>query len=170
MKLSKALKVKKNLIGEIAKLKSQIARKNSYLIGSKNGKNFPAQRTINKLMEKINLLTDLKYNINQANREIQVHIYMLAEYKALIAFYQLLNVNEGVTEAGGFRNAGTTLEYAVHISEEQRDDFVNYFQLKVDALQDEIDNYNFTTEIPWGEEAPKTDAEILKETEEKKEA
>jgi len=168
MKLSKALKVKKNLVGEIAKLKNQIARRNSYLVGSKNGEKFPAQETMAKLMEKIRLLTDLKYNINEANREIQAHIYMLGEYKALISFWQSVNITEGVTEAGGYRNTGSVLEYAVHVNEEDKDKLVDEFQLKVNALQDEIDNYNFTTEIPWGEEAPKTDVEILEEAEKKK--
>ena len=36
MKLYKALKLRKKLIGEIAQLKSKIQQKNSYMVGSLN--------------------------------------------------------------------------------------------------------------------------------------
>jgi len=95
MKLYKALKERKNLIGEITKLKQQIKDKNSYLDGSKNGENFNVQFAYEKLLEKINNLTNLKYVINEANGEIQARIYILAEYKALIAFWNDVSVVEG---------------------------------------------------------------------------
>ena len=40
MKLYKALKLKKKLIGEITKLKQMIKDKNSYMTGSLNGEKF----------------------------------------------------------------------------------------------------------------------------------
>ena len=68
MKLYKALKERKNLIGDIAKLKQQIKAKNSYLEGSKNGENFNAEKTYLELLSKIDELTGLKFVINEANR------------------------------------------------------------------------------------------------------
>jgi len=57
MKLYKALKLRKNLIGEITKLKQQIKEKNSYLEGSKNGEKFSVEEAYKTLLEKIQELT-----------------------------------------------------------------------------------------------------------------
>lgn len=158
MKLSKALKVKKSLIGEITKLKRQIAKNNSFLVGSKNGENFKAKEKKVELMKKISELTNLKYIINEANAEIQAEIYMLSEYKALVAFWQGVNVTEGKVEGGGFHSTGIS-EYDVHFNEGKKDEIIKEYQVKVDALQDKIDFYNFTTEILIDEEPPKEDVQ-----------
>lgn len=148
MKLYKALKERKNLIGEITKLKQQIKDKNSYLEGSKNGENFDAHGTYDQLLSKIDELTGLKFVINEANREIQAKIYALGEYKALIAFWNEVSVVEGAL-MGGYSDK--VQNYEIKFSEKQRDEKVSVFQKKVDALQDELDEYNFNTDIPWGD-------------------
>ena len=148
MKLYKALKLKKSLVGEIAKLKTQIKEKNSYLEGSKNGENFDVHQAYNELLKKIEELTALKFVINEANHEIQAKIYLLGEYKALIAFLNEVSVVEG-TQVIGYSDKVQT--YQVHINEANRNELVNAFQIKVDAIQEELDEYNFTTEIPWGD-------------------
>jgi len=148
MKLYKALKLKKSLVGEIAKLKTQIKEKNSYLEGSKNGENFNVHEAYNELLKKIEELTALKFVINEANHEIQAKIYLLGEYKALIAFWNEVSVVEG-TQVIGYSDKVQT--YHVHIDEANRNILVSEFQKKVDAIQEELDEYNFTTEIPWGD-------------------
>jgi hypothetical protein len=148
MRLYKALKTKKSLVGEINKLKEQIKEKNSYLVGSKNAERFNVYEAYNKLYNKINDLVGLKYAINEANREIQAKIYMLGEYKALISFLNELDIKEG-TQVVGYSDV--VREYGVHITEGNRDVMVEEYQKKVDAIQEEIDVFNHTTEIPWGE-------------------
>ena len=147
MKLYKALKLKKSLIGEITKLKTEIMGKNSYLLGSKNGENFPARDKFQELLSKIDELTGLKFVINEANREIQSKIYVMSEHKALIAFWNGINVTEGNVSVD---YGGVIREYLVHFTEEERNDLVKYYQKRVDALQDEIDVFNHTTDVPWG--------------------
>jgi len=155
MKLYKALKERKNLIGEIAKLKHQIKEKNSYLEGSKNGENFDAYKAYEELLSKVDELTGLKFVINEANREIQAKIYALGECKALIAFWNEVSVVDG-TQMVGYGDK--VQNYNVKFTENQRDVKVKAFQIKVDALQDEIDEYNFNTDIPWGD---MTEEELL---------
>lgn len=150
MKLQKALKVKKTLIGEITKLKQQIKSKNSYLIGSVNAENYDLKVLYEKLYNKINELVSLKYVINEANREIQSQIYILGEYKALISFWSEVSVEEG-TKVIGFSETSTR-EYRVHFNENERDVMIAELQKKVDAIQEQIDTYNYTTDIPWGNE------------------
>lgn len=148
MKLYKALKLRKNLIGEITKLKNQIKEKNSYLEGSKNGEKFDVQKNYELLLSKIDELTGLKFVINEANREIQAKIYVLGEYKALIAFWNEVSVVEG-TQVIGYSDK--IQNYMVQFDEEKRNTLVKEFQKRVDAIQEELDEFNFTTEIPWGD-------------------
>jgi len=148
MKLYKALKLRKNLVGEITKLKQQIKEKNSYLEGSKNGEKFNVSEAYKELLSKIEELTGLKFVINEANHEIQAKIYLLGEYKALIAFWNEVSVVEGSQVIG---YSDKVQNYVVQIDETKRNNLVDEFQKKVDSLQDEIDEYNFTTEIPWGD-------------------
>jgi len=149
MKLYKALKLRKNLIGEITKLKQQIKERNSYLDGSKNGEKFNVESAYEELLTKIDELTGLKFVINEANREIQAKIYVLGEYKALIAFWNEVSVVEGIQAVG--YGGDKVLSYVVQVDEEKRNELVKEFQKRVDAIQEELDEFNFTTEIPWGE-------------------
>ena len=92
MKLHKALKLRKKLVGDIARLKIQIQTKNSYSEGSLNAEKYNVNALYLQLQEKINQLIGLKYAINEANREIQANIYTISEYKALIAFWNEVSV------------------------------------------------------------------------------
>ena len=157
MRLYKALKLRKGLVGEISKLKTQIKEKNSHLVGSKNAERYDAKMAYIQLNEKISELVDLKYAINEANREIQAKIYMLGEFKALISFLNELDVTEG---SKSHNYTEVVREYGVHINETERDELVADFQKKVDAIQEEIDVFNHTTEIPWGEA---TEDELIEE-------
>jgi len=148
MKLYKALKEKKNLVGDITRLKEQIKTKNSYLEGSKNGENFDSVSTYDELLTKINELVGLKYAINVANQEIQSKIFLLGELKALIAFWKEVSVVEGAQMSG---YADRVSNFSVHFTETERNEIVEKFQKQVDALQDELDEYNFATEIEWEE-------------------
>lgn len=147
MKLYKALKLKKSLVGEIAKLKQQIQEKNSYLEGSLNSEKFDVQKLYDELLKKIDELIGLKYAISVANGEIQAKIFVLSEYKALITFWNEVSVVEG-TQTMGYDSA--LRNYKVQFDEIRRNTLIKEFQNRVDALQEEIDLYNFTTEIPWG--------------------
>ena len=148
MRLQKALKLRKKLVGEIAHLKIQIMSKNSYQDGSTQ--NYDVKKLYETLQEKINELVGLKFAINEANLEIQSKIYILAEYKGLISFWQSVDVTEGEHLTGGrFGSDGVKIKHFVTFSETDRDEKIKLFQEKVEAIQEEIDMYNFTTEIPW---------------------
>lgn len=149
MKLYKALKLRKTLIGEIAKLKQQIKEKNSYLEGSLNAEKVDVKELYNELLNKIDELTGLKFAINIANGEIQNKIYVLSEYKALIAFWNEVSVVEGA-QIHGYSET-TVRNYKVHVDENKRNEIIKEFQMRVDALQEDIDVYNYTTEIAWDE-------------------
>jgi hypothetical protein len=149
MKLHKALKLKKKLVGEIAELKAQITKKNSYMEGSLNAEKYNVDALYKDLLQKINNLVALKFVINEANKEIQSQIYTLSEYKALIAFWNSVPVTEGL-QTMGFSDV-KTMTFKVQVDEETRNKIIGDFQTRVDVLQEEIDVYNYTTDIPWEE-------------------
>ena len=72
-----------------------------------------------------------------------------AEYKALIAFWKDVSVIEG-TQVHGFSES-VVRNYVVQFDETKRNEIIKDFQKRVDALQEEIDMYNYTTDIPWGD-------------------
>ena len=148
MKLHKSLKKRKSLVGEITTIKQHILEKNSSLEGSKNAELYNVTELNTELMDKINELIGLKFAINEANQEIQSKIYILGEYKALIAFWKTVSVDEGSKVIGYSDNVKN---YVVQFNEKKRDALISGYQKKVDALQEEIDVYNYTTDIPWEE-------------------
>lgn len=154
MKLHKALKLRKGLVGEITKLKTQIKEKNSYLEGSKNGEKSNVEELYTELLTKIDELTGLKFVINESNKEIQAKIYTLSEYKALIAFWNEVSVVEGKQIIG---YGDKVQNYVVQFDEVKRNELVAGFQKRVDALQETIDEYNYSTEIPWGDAVEETE-------------
>ena len=147
MKLYKALKLRKGLVGEITKLKQLIKDKNSYLEGSVSTDKYNVQNIYDELLKKIDELTGLKYAINIANSEIQGKIYVLSEYKALIAFWNEVSVIEGNQIVGYGESA--VRNYLTQFDGIKRDEIVKDFQKRVDAIQEEIDEYNFTIDIAW---------------------
>jgi hypothetical protein len=154
MKLHKALKLRKSLTGDIARIKQQIQTKNSYTEGSVNPEKYNVPTLYTELQAKINELIGLKYAINEANREIQSTIYKISENKALIAFWNSVPVTEGKLVTG--YSQSIVQEYKVQIDEETRNKMVADFQKKVDVLQEEIDTYNYTTEIAWDDKSEDT--------------
>jgi hypothetical protein len=148
MKLYKALKLRKKLVGEVAKLKQLIQVKNSYTVGSVDPTKFSVEKIYIELQAKINELVGLKYIINEANRPIQEQIYRLSELKALLVFWNGVNVTEGEQMVG--YSEAKTIEYKAQIDEIKRNQMVEEFQKKIDVIQEEIDTYNYTTDIPWG--------------------
>jgi predicted alpha/beta-hydrolase family hydrolase len=148
MKLYKALKLRKKLVGEVVKLKQLIQAKNSFTVGSVSIEKFDVNKIYAELQAKINELVGLKYVINEANRPIQEQIYKLSELKALLVFWNGVNIQEG-EHMVGYSDA-KTITYVAQIDEIKRNQMVEEFQKKIDTIQEEIDTYNYTTDIPWG--------------------
>lgn len=145
MKLYKALKLKKKIVGEVAKLHSQILSRNSYLVGSLNAEKYNIRELETELTEKVAYLVSLKCAINDGNKGIQDKIYWLSEYKSIIQLWSGLNVIEGM-QLMGYSDKDAR-EYKVQIDEKERDNKVKNIQDTIDSIQEEIDVYNHTIEL-----------------------
>ena len=91
--LAKALKVKNRLTGRLAKVQADIQAYNSVPQGQADQVNVPA--LMKACDELVGALVALKAAINEANREAQRDIYLLAEKKATAQFLAGVNTRHG---------------------------------------------------------------------------
>ncbi len=150
MKLQKALKVKKSLVGEIATLQRLIQQKNSFIDGTVNIDFFNVPKLYEQLEDKISQLVSLKMIINTANEQIQSKIYMISEYKSLISFWNGLSTVSGVQYQNGYAAANIERIYVAQFDELYKIEKIKDLQEKIDKLQEDIDSYNHNIDIPWG--------------------
>lgn len=148
MKLAKALKEKKRLAAEVAHLKNKINSYNSYIKDSNVPQKFNVIEMYSTLQSKVQDLVNLKIVINEANKEIQPLIFLLSEYKAMIAFLNILNTREGIEPASFSKGE---VFHEVQIDALKKENLIKEFQDKADNIQDKIDTYNYTTEVSWNE-------------------
>ncbi|MCK9430025.1 MAG: hypothetical protein M0R17_08480 [Candidatus Omnitrophica bacterium] len=147
MKLYKALKLKKKLTGEIAFLEQQISSKNSFQVDQVElPMKFNVEKLNEELMTKVYELIQLKLKINVANNTIQEKIFWLSEYKSLISFWK-----NNVSGTSGMVQSGYSnpclIKYDVQFDETKRNELIDFYQNKLDEIQEEIDTFNYNTEI-----------------------
>lgn len=149
MKLQKALKLKNTIAGEISSLQNLIRSKNNYTEGSYiDLEAFDTRVLFQELLDKIEDLVNLKLMINDANEEIQPKIYTISEYKSLITFWNQIPTTCGTINISSY-GGNTVTNYITQFTEVEKMEMVKKYQGLVDLLQEEIDQHNYTTEIPW---------------------
>ncbi len=149
MKLYKALKLRKKLAGEINTLQLAIRARNSYVMGSANSIKYNVLNLESELMAKTERLINLKMAINKANLGIMEAIYRLAECKSLAAMWSMTDVTEGRSLTNAYRAEPIIVEHKVYVDELSRDQRVKELQEKIEALQEQIDVYNYVTDIDF---------------------
>lgn len=147
MKLHKALKLKKKLIGEIEALKSLVRERNSYAEGSLDPEKQSTPKYYETLIAKTEELIGLKVSMNDANRLIQGKIYRIAELKGIVSTLNGTSTKEGIHADVGFRMVNADKTYHAQMSEEHVNSLKESIQTEIETLQDEIESYNFSTEI-----------------------
>lgn len=144
MKLSKALKEKKRMAANIARLKSTIQKKNSFLVGSLDQERYNCNELMEELKTAIEELITLKTVINKANLGIQVTMYELSEAKSMLSFITGINTKEGEISS----NYNDRIEkFNVWVNEIEKEAMRAKYQDFADELQEKIDTFNYTTNI-----------------------
>lgn len=146
MNLAQALKQKNRLAGEIARLQVILQRENSRR--SDNVSTVDRQAVLNRILELSEQLGALKTRIALANVGIYSYLERMAELKSLIGFLQGLDKREG--EEVNF--VGRDQEKLVYtwnslVNQVNCDERVAKLQEQINALQDQVDTYNATTQV-----------------------
>jgi len=157
MRLSKALKLKNRLAGEITKLKLTIQTHNSVRKGKTPDNEFEVRALFVKLEQRIDELVLVKTAIAVANAGVVPgpnqavydasnfkRIFLLAELKGEIEFLRTIDTKHGVFNegyaAGGMAQYEVTYEAAFR--ERDISAMVGEIQKRIDDVQDGIDAFN----------------------------
>ena len=154
--LSQALKQKNRLAGDVSRLREIVQRENS------RKESQPARANVRTAFDESVVrsreLAAFKGAIASANagvlsndRGIYTKLNLQAELRGLIAFIKGLNTKEGEeVERVGFmsRDDAVRTVYIATITRDEVDRLVVAYQVEIERLQDEIDEFNATTRIP----------------------
>jgi peptidoglycan hydrolase CwlO-like protein len=150
MNISKALKVKNRLVGEVNRLQELVKRENSRR--NDNTSSVNVEETVSQLESTREKLVSLKGAINEASAPISKKLADLAETKSQINFYNSIPSREGeeLTLIGSNREKLSYM-WSAHLNREKLDAKVVELQKKTNDLQDEIDNFNAQTQVDFAE-------------------
>ena len=141
--LAKALKVKNRLAGRLAKAQADIQAFNSVPQGQADQVNVPALMKTRE--ELVGALVGLKASINDANREAQRDIYLLAEKKATAQFLGALNTRHGPQPS--IYPSTTEVTYVAALKKADVDGLMVRLEKEIDQLQDKLDQFNHVHRI-----------------------
>jgi hypothetical protein len=143
MKLSKALKEKNRVAGEVAALKVLLTQQNVRPANQKF--DYDAQDLLAQLRAKVDELVKVKTAIAVANVAVYEKIFRLAELKGLSAALKALDTKNGVfKEGGGFQGTAYDMEYVAQLKKTDVDRLAAETDAEIQALQDALDEFNFT--------------------------
>lgn len=153
--LAQALKHKNRLAGEIARAREIVQRENSRK--ESQAARAEVRSVFDQCVAQSRELAAFKGAIAAANagvvsgdRGIYGKLNLQAELRGLITFLKGLNTKEGEeVERVGFltRDEAVCTVFLVTIARDEVDRLVANFQLEIEQLQDEIDEFNATTRI-----------------------
>lgn len=146
MKISKALKVKNRLAGEVAALQDIFKRENSRR--NDNPSKVDCAEVANNLSTKLKELIDLKGKISIASSGIAYKLAELAELKLRKNFLASLPTREGAEVSFVGRDQEKLVYmWTAFLNREAVDASLTTAQDQINHLQDEIDTYNASTDI-----------------------
>jgi hypothetical protein len=146
MKLAKALKLKNQLAGEVAQLKELLAKQN--VRSSKQKFDYDNREVLAQLRAKLDELVRVKTELARANLDAYERIFRLAELKGLITTLKALDTKNGIFHEGGrFGEPAYEVEYVAQLNKVTLDASVAGLEKETQALQDALDEFNFTQAV-----------------------
>ncbi len=150
MKLTKALKLKNQLAGEVTTLKDRLTKQNSR--ATTVAFDYNNHEVLAALRASVNRLVEVKSAIASANAELYPRIFRLAELKGLVATIKELDVRNGVfKEAGNYIHPAVEVEYIAQLKKTEVDQLVADLEVEISALQDELDEANHAQSVSVSE-------------------
>ena len=150
MKLAKGLKLKNQLAGELAQLKDLLAKQN--VRSSKQKFDYDNREVLTRLRAKLDELVRVKTALAVANAEAYEKIFRLAELKGLTVTLGALDTKQGIFHEGGrFGEPGYEVEYVAQLGKADVDKLVEDLNSQIQALQDELDEFNFSQTLKLSE-------------------
>lgn len=143
MTLAKALRYKKRIAQQIAKISAEIPGSNSYIEGA--AREIDTRIALDKRRKLVQHLTHVKVVSCLATLPIQEAIFQLAELKAEIALINSLNTTHGFQRHHFSTNPTEGVKHVAVIRKQEQDQMVTAMQDQIDELQVKIDQHNNAT-------------------------
>ena len=141
MKLTKALKYKNQLAGDLAELKERLAKQNCR--AATVPFDYDTNDVLAAIREKMNELIAVKSAIAAANVSIYPLVFRLAELKGLVSSMKFLDTRQGLYKEGGnYAQSSYEIEYTAQIKKAAVDALVNELETQISMIQDELDEFN----------------------------
>ena len=147
MKLTKALKLKNQIAGEITELKERLAKQNSHAVTIPF--DYDAREVLAALHTKMEQLVTVKSALAVANVELYPRIFRLAELKGLVALLKTLDARHGIYKEGGsYAQSAYEVEYVAQLKKAEVDGLVKNLEAEITELQDLLDERNHELSVP----------------------
>ncbi len=144
MNIKQALKRKNKLVGEINQEFHKASQYN--VVDDGNPRPYSATEAITKWMQLTDELVQLKTKIHKANLPIYHRIFELSELKSQVKLLKSLNCSSGKV-AGGRWGEGEPVVKHAEINVVEKDKMIKGLEIKIEAIQDELDQWNHNTLI-----------------------
>ena len=145
MNIKNALKQKNKLVQELNQLVQRMVINNTVIEG--NQRPYSSKETLGQVYKKIEEINVLKTQIHRANAPVYDKIFLMAELKSLIKHLKMMDCAEGVDTDYYSRRSESTVTKTSEISVVERDNEVKFLESRIEQLQEELDQHNFTTTI-----------------------
>lgn len=151
MNIAQALKQKNRLVGEMNKLFTYVVKHN--VSTTKAGSEDKSQvkdikEAFTKLMDTFEKLVAIKTATQTASAPIARKLVEIAETKNILSKISSIPVRELVEIQQGYGKEPFEIKYTSQITEEEQINTVSGLQERINTLQDEIDAFNATTQVP----------------------
>ena len=144
MNIKQALKKKNKLVGLIQEELSKALQYN--VVDEGNPRPYSSVDSIGKWMQLTDELVDLKTKIHRANGPVYHKIFELSELKNQVKGLKSLNCSSGKVATNRWVSEEPTVKHA-EINTVERDEMVKAFELRIETIQDELDQWNHNTLI-----------------------
>lgn len=147
--LSRALSIKKRLIGEIERLGKLLTEHNSHRV--ENTPEYDTNDVLKKWVATKEKLVALKDAINKANQPIQAKIFKISELKDTIVLLRKIPTKTGkhYEGTGRYGSEQVEMEFKSVISRSDLDELIEATQDDIDEIQAELDAHNASISIEY---------------------
>ena len=142
MTIAQALKEKNKKVASLHILWDRLNKNNSVLEG--NRRSYAPEELMRQIETEIDALVDLKTRIHNASAPVRAKIFRMSELKNKTLKMKCLDTSEGPVRD---RYEGTVTRREAVIPAEHVDKLVEAAQQEIEAIQEELDVFNFATHI-----------------------
>lgn len=145
MTIKQALKKKNKLVGLMTEEFYKASQYN--VIDEGNPRPYSATEAIGKWMQLSNELIVLKTQIHKANLPVYDKIFELSELKSQVKHLKSLNCSSGKVSTSRWGTESEPVIKHAEINVVERDQMIKNIELRIEQLQDELDQWNHNTLI-----------------------